>query len=75
MALKTSNSVSLLLSLFILLVFISSQVGVADAKRLQQRNEIGLDCAPLLPPPPPPPRIGFPPIVVPPSKSRKGKGP
>ncbi|CAA0407533.1 unnamed protein product [Arabidopsis thaliana] len=36
MATKTSNFVSLRVSLFILLLFISSQVAIADAKHLQQ---------------------------------------
>ncbi|OAO91385.1 hypothetical protein AXX17_AT5G42760 [Arabidopsis thaliana] len=41
MATKTSNLGHLLLSLFILLLFILSQVGVAQAKRLQ-RNYLTL---------------------------------
>ncbi|CAH2046475.1 unnamed protein product [Thlaspi arvense] len=73
MVTKTSSFVSLLLSLFILLLLVSSQVGVIEAKRRQQGNELSLDCVPL--PPPPPPPIARPPIFLPPSKSPKGKGP
>ncbi|KAF8114814.1 hypothetical protein N665_0033s0006 [Sinapis alba] len=58
MATKISNSVALLLSLFLLLLFVSSQVGVAEAKR-NYRN-----MSPHKPPP----------IYVPSSKSRRGKG-
>ncbi|CAH8278357.1 unnamed protein product [Arabidopsis lyrata] len=75
MATKTSNLVPLLLSLFILLLFTLSQVRLAQAKRLQQRNELRLDCVPLPPPPPPLRRIVKPPIASFPSKSPKDKGP
>ncbi|AED95127.1 unnamed protein product [Arabidopsis thaliana] len=40
MATKTSNFVSLRVSLFILLLFISSQVAIADAKHLQHSTTI-----------------------------------
>ncbi|KAG7604918.1 hypothetical protein AtNW77_Chr5g0127911 [Arabidopsis thaliana] len=75
MATKTSNLGHLLLSLFILLLFILSQVGVAQAKRLQQRNKLRLDCVPLPPPPPPLRRIVTPPIASFHSASPKDKGP
>ncbi|KFK31633.1 hypothetical protein AALP_AA6G138400 [Arabis alpina] len=71
MAAKTSDFVSLLQSLFILLLFVSSQVGVSEARRFQ-RNKLSLDCVTF---PPPPPPIARPPIFLPPSKSPKGKGP
>ncbi|EOA12677.1 hypothetical protein CARUB_v10027831mg [Capsella rubella] len=74
MATKTSSFASLLLSFFIMLLFVSSQVGVTEAKHLQ-RNKLRLDCVPLPPPPPPPHFVPTPPIVTPPSKSGKGKGP
>ncbi|XP_010477563.1 PREDICTED: uncharacterized protein LOC104756640 [Camelina sativa] len=70
MAAKTSNSVALLLSLFLLLLFVSSQVGVAKANR-HLRNKLRLDCDYNLSPPPP----MAPPIFVPPSRSSKGRGP
>ncbi|KAL1192234.1 Serine rich endogenous peptide 14 [Cardamine amara subsp. amara] len=70
MAPKTSNLVALLLSFFLL--FVSSQVVVADAKR-HQLNKLRLDCVSFPYPPPPPPVA--PPIYVPPSRSPKGKGP
>ncbi|CAL9241966.1 unnamed protein product, partial [Arabidopsis halleri] len=52
-----------------------SQVGLAQAKRLQQRNKLRLDCVPLPPPPPPLRRIVEPPILPLPSKLPKDKGP
>ncbi|CAH2079570.1 unnamed protein product [Thlaspi arvense] len=64
MATKTSHLVSLVLSLILLLLFVSSQVGLAEAKRYQRKM------SPSPPMPPPPPRF-----YVPPSKSRRGKGP
>ncbi|CAH8253256.1 unnamed protein product [Arabidopsis lyrata] len=74
MAAKTSNLVALLLSLFLLLLFVSSsQVGVAEAKR-HLSNKLRLDCV-SDPSPPPPRRSMAPPIFLPPSRSHKGKGP
>ncbi|CAL9224707.1 unnamed protein product [Arabidopsis halleri] len=64
MATKISHLVSLLLSLLLLLLFISSQVGFTEAQRDQSIK------TPSPPIPPPPPRF-----YVPPSKSRRGKGP
>ncbi|KFK22809.1 hypothetical protein AALP_AAs58725U000100 [Arabis alpina] len=52
-------------------LFVSSQVGLAEAKH-HQRNKLLLDCVPLAPPPP---RHVAPPIYVPPSRSRRGRGP
>ncbi|KAG7532738.1 hypothetical protein ISN45_Aa08g003960 [Arabidopsis thaliana x Arabidopsis arenosa] len=75
MATKTSNLDPLFLSLFILLLLTLSQVGLVQAKRLRQRNELRLDCVPLPPPPPPLRRIVKPPIASFPSKSPKDKGP
>ncbi|XP_019099154.1 PREDICTED: uncharacterized protein LOC109132247 [Camelina sativa] len=70
MAAKTSNSVALLLSLFLLLLFVSSQVVVAEANR-HLRNNLRLDCDYNISPPPP---NMAPPIFVPPSRSSKGRG-
>ncbi|XP_019091228.1 PREDICTED: uncharacterized protein LOC104741001 [Camelina sativa] len=70
MAVKTSNSVALLLSLFLLILFVPSQVGVAEANRHLRKN-LRLDCDYNLSPPP----NMAPPIFVPPSRSSKGKGP
>ncbi|CAL9215985.1 unnamed protein product [Arabidopsis halleri] len=73
MAEKTPNFVALLLSLFLLLLFVSSQVGVAEAKHHHLSNKLRLDC--VSDPSPPPPRSMAPPIFLPPSRSHKGKGP
>ncbi|CAH8253255.1 unnamed protein product [Arabidopsis lyrata] len=64
MATKASNLVVFLLSLLLLLLLISFQVGVADAKRNKRHDQL-LDY----------PRPPTAPIYLPPSKSRKGKGP
>ncbi|ANM70265.1 transmembrane protein [Arabidopsis thaliana] len=80
MATKTSNFVSLRVSLFILLLFISSQVAIADAKHLQQlrrklqivrrsRSQRGRQYNPptlRVPPPPPPPLPQMPSAATPP---------
>ncbi|XP_023645478.1 uncharacterized protein LOC111832566 [Capsella rubella] len=65
MATKISQLVVFLLSLLLLLSLIFSQVGVADAKRNQPGQEQRLDYG----------RPPTAPIYLPPSKSRKGKGP
>ncbi|XP_020869024.1 uncharacterized protein LOC9326604 isoform X1 [Arabidopsis lyrata subsp. lyrata] len=65
MATKASNLVVFLLSLLLLLLLISFQVGVADAKRNKPGHDQLLDY----------PRPPTAPIYLPPSKSRKGKGP
>ncbi|KAL9281413.1 unnamed protein product [Arabidopsis thaliana] len=74
MATNISHLVSLLLSLLLLLLFISSQVGFTEAKRDQRKKmsspPIPSPLIPSPPIPPPPPRF-----YVPPSKSRRGKGP
>ncbi|CAL9215984.1 unnamed protein product [Arabidopsis halleri] len=64
MATKASHLVVFLLSLLLLLLLISFQVGVADAKRNKRQDQL-LDY----------PRPPTAPIYLPPSKSRKGKGP
>ncbi|XP_010477564.1 PREDICTED: uncharacterized protein LOC104756641 [Camelina sativa] len=65
MATKISELVVFLLSLLLLLSFIFFQVGVADAKRNQPGQEPLVDYR----------RPPTAPIYLPPSKSRKGKGP
>ncbi|VYS46937.1 unnamed protein product [Arabidopsis thaliana] len=69
MATKASNLVVFLLSLLLLFLLISFQVGVADATRNKpgQGQEQRLDYDNPRPPTAP--------IYLPPSKSRKGKGP
>ncbi|CAN8267566.1 unnamed protein product [Cochlearia groenlandica] len=74
MLMKTSNFFFRLLSLFIMVLFISSQVKVAESTSRQQGNEVRLDCVPL-PPPPPPPGQFPPPTFAYHSNSSKGKGP
>ncbi|XP_006405969.2 uncharacterized protein LOC18022891 [Eutrema salsugineum] len=64
MATKTPYLVSVFLSLILLLLCVTSQVGLTEARRSQLKK------SPSPPMPPPPPRF-----YVPPSKSRRGKGP
>ncbi|CAN7058562.1 unnamed protein product [Brassica rapa subsp. trilocularis] len=72
MVTQTSRTVYLLSYMLLLLLFISSQVGVCEAIRYELGPKSS-PCPPSYPmsyPPPGPPSIYFPP-----SKSRKGRGP
>ncbi|CAN8232723.1 unnamed protein product [Cochlearia groenlandica] len=78
---KKSHLVSLLLSLVLMILFISSQFGLTEARRNQRKWSPSQLTTPPPPSPPPPPFTPPPPFrppppqfYVPPSKSRRGKG-
>ncbi|KAF8103607.1 hypothetical protein N665_0187s0008 [Sinapis alba] len=71
MVTQTSHTVYLILSMLLLRLFISSQVGVVEAIRYTRpKSSSNPPSYPMSYPPPGPPSIYFPP-----SKSRRGRGP